>query len=132
MRRFKHINALSAKEATSVLKEYGDKARVIAGGTDLVGQMKDNILPEHPEVVVNIKTISDLDYIREEGQTLKLGALTRLEDIAQDKIVKDGYSILAEAARRTASPHPGWCSNRLRSPIPARETTPRRGRGFSL
>jgi NADPH-dependent glutamate synthase beta subunit-like oxidoreductase/CO/xanthine dehydrogenase FAD-binding subunit len=105
MRRFKHINALSAEEATSVLKEYGDKARVIAGGTDLVGQMKDNILPEYPEVIVNIKTISDLDYIREDGQTLKIGALTRLEDIAQDRVVKDRYPILAEAARRTASPH---------------------------
>ncbi len=105
MRRFKHINALSAEEATSILKEYGEKAKVIAGGTDLVGQMKDNILPEHPEVIVNIKTISDLDYIREEGQTLRIGALTRLEDIAQDRLVKDRYSILAEAAHRTASPH---------------------------
>jgi NADPH-dependent glutamate synthase beta subunit-like oxidoreductase len=105
MKSFKHINALSAKEATSVLKEYGDKAKVIAGGTDLVGQMKDNILPQHPEVIVNIKTISGLDYIREEGQTLKVGALTRLEDIARDGAVKARYSILAEAARRTASPH---------------------------
>jgi NADPH-dependent glutamate synthase beta subunit-like oxidoreductase/CO/xanthine dehydrogenase FAD-binding subunit len=105
MRRFKHINALSAEEATSILKEYGEQAKVIAGGTDLVGQIKDNILPEHPEVVVNIKTISDLDYIRDDGQTLRLGALTRLEDIAKDRMVKDRYSILAEAARRTASPH---------------------------
>jgi NADPH-dependent glutamate synthase beta subunit-like oxidoreductase len=105
MKSFKHINALSAKEATSVLKEYGGKAKVIAGGTDLVGQMKDNILPQHPEVIVNIKTISGLDYIREEGKTLKVGALTRLEDIARDGAVKARYSILAEAARRTASPH---------------------------
>jgi len=105
MKRFKHINAYSVEEATSILKDYGEKARVIAGGTDLLGQMKDDILPEYPEVIVNIKTISGLDYIREEGQTLRIGALTRLEDIAKDRIVKDGYSILAEAARRTASPH---------------------------
>jgi NADPH-dependent glutamate synthase beta subunit-like oxidoreductase len=105
MKSFKHINALSAKEATSVLREYGDKAKVIAGGTDLVVQMKDNILPEYPEVIINIKTISGLDYIREEGKTLKLGALTRLEDIAQDRVVQTRYSLLAEAARRTASPH---------------------------
>jgi len=105
MRRFKHINALSAEEATSILKDYGRKARIIAGGTDLLGEMKDDILPEYPEVIVNIKTISNLDYIREDGQTLRIGALTRLEDIAQDRVVKDRYSILAEAARRTASPH---------------------------
>ena len=105
MKRFKHINACSVKEATSILKDYGKKARVIAGGTDLLGEMKDAILPEYPEVIVNIKTISGLDYIREEGKTLRLGALTRLEDIAKDRMVKDKYSILAEAARRTASPH---------------------------
>lgn len=105
MKRFKHINASSVKEATSILKEYGRKARVIAGGTDLLGEMKDDILPEYPEVIVNIKTISGLDYIRKEGQMLRIGALTRLEDIAKDKTVKDKYTILAEAARRTASPH---------------------------
>jgi xanthine dehydrogenase YagS FAD-binding subunit len=64
MKTFKHINALSAEEAASVLKDYGEKAKVIAGGTDLLGQMKDDILPEYPEVIVNIKTISGLDYIR--------------------------------------------------------------------
>ena len=105
MRRFKHINVGSVEEAISILKDYGRKARVIAGGTDLLGQMKDDILPEYPEVIVNIKTISGLDYIREEGQTLRIGALTRLEDIAKDRTVKDKYSILAEAAHRTASPH---------------------------
>jgi NADPH-dependent glutamate synthase beta subunit-like oxidoreductase len=105
MKTFKHINALSAEEAASVLKDYGEKAKVIAGGTDLLGQMKDDILPEYPEVIVNIKTISGLDYIREEGQKLKVGALTRLEDIAQDRVVRERYPALAEAARRTASPH---------------------------
>jgi NADPH-dependent glutamate synthase beta subunit-like oxidoreductase/CO/xanthine dehydrogenase FAD-binding subunit len=105
MRRFKHINALSVEEATSILKDYKGKARVIAGGTDLLGGMKDNILPEYPQVIVNIKSISGLNYIREEGQTLRIGALTRLEDIAKDRTVKDKYTILAEAARKTASPH---------------------------
>ena len=105
MKKFKHINALSAEEATSILKEYGEKAKVIAGGTDLLGQMKDNILPEYPEVIVNIKTISGLDYIKEEGKTLRLGALTRLEDIAKDRTVKGKCAIVAEAAHRTASPH---------------------------
>lgn len=105
MRGFKHINAGSVEEAILILKDYGGKARVIAGGTDLLGEMKDDILPEYPEVIVNIKAISGLDYIRKEGQTLRIGALTRLEDIAKDKTVKDKYTILAEAVRRTASPH---------------------------
>jgi NADPH-dependent glutamate synthase beta subunit-like oxidoreductase/CO/xanthine dehydrogenase FAD-binding subunit len=105
MKEFKHINARSVEEATLVLSDYGEKAQVIAGGTDLLGQMKDNILPDYPEVIVNIKTIQGLDYIREEGNTLKIGALTRLEDIARDRTVADKYSMLAEAAKKTASPH---------------------------
>ena len=105
MRRFKHIKAWSVEEATSILKDYGGKARVIAGGTDLLGQMKDAILPEYPEVIIDIKTVSGLDYIREEGQMLRIGALTRLDDIAKDRTVKDRYATVAEAAHRTASPH---------------------------
>jgi NADPH-dependent glutamate synthase beta subunit-like oxidoreductase/CO/xanthine dehydrogenase FAD-binding subunit len=105
MKRFKHVNARSLEEATSVLKEYGRKARALAGGTDLLGEMKDDILPEYPEVIVNIKTVPGLDYIRDDDRILRIGALTRLEDIARDKTVRKKYTLLAEAARRTASPH---------------------------
>lgn len=105
MRQFKHVNAGSIEEATSILTDYGKKARIIAGGTDLLGEMKDDILPEYPEVIVNIKGIPGLDYIREEGGALRIGALTRLEDIARDGTVKGKYALLAEAAGRTASPH---------------------------
>ena len=105
MRKFKHINASTLEEAVSVLKEYGETAKVIAGGTDLIGQMKDEILPQYPDVIVNLKTIPGLDYIQEDGAVLKIGAMTRLEDIARDKTVKSKYTALAEAAHRAASPH---------------------------
>jgi NADPH-dependent glutamate synthase beta subunit-like oxidoreductase/CO/xanthine dehydrogenase FAD-binding subunit len=67
--------------------------------------MKDNILPEYPEVLINIKRIDGLDYIREENDSLTIGALTRLEDIALNTLVKERYPALAEAAAKTASPH---------------------------
>ncbi len=105
MKRFKHINATSLEEAAQAIEEYGSKAKVIAGGTDLLGQMKDNILPEYPEVLINIKKIDELDYIKEEDNFLKIGALTRLEDIARNSEVKKSYPALAEAAAKTASPH---------------------------
>jgi NADPH-dependent glutamate synthase beta subunit-like oxidoreductase/CO/xanthine dehydrogenase FAD-binding subunit len=105
MRGFKHINASTLQEATAVLREHKGQAKIIAGGTDLLGQMKDDILPEYSKVVINIKTIPDLDYIREESDTLKIGALTRLEDIAKDKTVKEKYAALSEAAKSVASPH---------------------------
>ncbi|MBA7616629.1 Ferredoxin--NADP reductase [subsurface metagenome] len=104
MRKYTHVNASTVEEVASILREYKG-AKVIAGGTDLLGQMKDDILPEYPEMIVNIKAILGMDYIREEGDTLRIGALTRLEDIARDKAVRGKYAVLAEAAHRTASPH---------------------------
>jgi NADPH-dependent glutamate synthase beta subunit-like oxidoreductase/CO/xanthine dehydrogenase FAD-binding subunit len=105
MKRFKYLNARTIEEAVSILDSFGRKARIIAGGTDLLGQMQDNILPEYPEVIVNIKNISGLDHIRQENGLLHIGALARLEDIAKNRTVKEKFSLLSEAARSTASPH---------------------------
>ncbi len=107
MKKFKHITARSVEEATSALDEYGRKARIIAGGTDLLGEMKDCILPDadYPEVLVNVKRIAGLDYIRDSDGTLQIGALAKIEDLATDGLVRSKYPALAEAAHRTASPH---------------------------
>jgi xanthine dehydrogenase YagS FAD-binding subunit len=105
MKSFAHINARSLDEAVSALQRYGKRAAIIAGGTDLLGKMKDEILPAYPEALVNIKTIPGLDLIEEKDGTLFIGALTRLEDIATDARIIDAYLALAEAARRTASTH---------------------------
>jgi xanthine dehydrogenase YagS FAD-binding subunit len=103
MKRFLHIDATSVDNASKALAK--GKAYVTAGGTDLMGTLKDNILPEYPELVINLKTIKGLDYIKEEGGVLKIGALTLLEDIAENDIVKSKYTALAQAALRTASVH---------------------------
>ncbi len=105
MRKFAHFNASTLDEAVSILRRYRGRARAIAGGTDLLGRMKDEILPMYPEAIVNLKTIPGLDYVKEEDGVLRIGSLTRLEDIAINAIVKSKYHALAEAAHRTASPH---------------------------
>jgi xanthine dehydrogenase YagS FAD-binding subunit len=105
MKRFAYFNATSIDEAVSILKRYGGRANLIAGGTDIVGKMKDQILPAYPEALVNLKTIPEMDAIREEAGMLKVGPMAILEDIAHHAIVKEKYAALAEAARRTASPH---------------------------
>ncbi len=105
MRTFAHFNPRSLEEAVSILRRYGDRARFMAGGTDLLGRMKDEILPNYPAAIVNLKTIGGLDYITEENGILGIGAMTRLEDIAKHPLVKEGYAALAESARRAASPH---------------------------
>ena len=103
MKTFKHINAKTIDEAVSALGQ--GKAMVIAGGTDLLGTLKDGILPEYPETVINLKSIAGLSYIKEEGGVLKIGALTLLDEIANSDVVKTKYTALAQAAGRVASPH---------------------------
>ena len=102
-KKFAHINAKTIDEAGSVLR--AGKAAVVSGGTDLLGTMRFEILPNYPEVLVNLKTIPGMDYIREEGGVLKIGALARLEDIAKNELIRKKYAALAEGAHRTATPH---------------------------
>jgi xanthine dehydrogenase YagS FAD-binding subunit len=105
MKRFAHFNATSIDDAVSILRRYGGNANLIAGGTDIVGKMKDQILPTYPEALVNLKTIPGMDAIREEGGMLKVGAMAILEDIAHHPLVRERCAALAEAAGRCASPH---------------------------
>ena len=103
MKAFNHVNAKTLVEASTALG--GGKAVLTAGGTDVIGRLKDNILPTYPETLVNIKTIPGLDYIKEEGGVLKIGAATRLSEVAGNATVKQKYGALAQAAGRVANPH---------------------------
>ncbi|NLA88222.1 MAG: NAD(P)-binding protein, partial [Clostridiales bacterium] len=100
---FKHINAKTLDEAADVLKIGCNKLN--AGGTDLLGTLKDNILPEYPSTVVNLKSVPGLDYIKEENGTLKIGATTRLSDIVENPTVQEKYTALAQAAKAVATPN---------------------------
>jgi xanthine dehydrogenase YagS FAD-binding subunit len=109
MKAFNHTNAKTLAEAKTALTELrsaaGGKATILAGGTDLIGTLKDNILPTYPTTLINIKTIPGLDYIKEEAGVLKIGATTRLADIAANPAVNQKYTALAQAAVRVATPH---------------------------
>jgi NADPH-dependent glutamate synthase beta subunit-like oxidoreductase/CO/xanthine dehydrogenase FAD-binding subunit len=101
---FEHVSATSVDEAVSILDKSKEKAALVAGGTDLLGTLKENIHPTYPELLVNIKAIPDLAYIEEDAAGLRIGALTRLQDIETNKTIREKYSLLAEAARSVASP----------------------------
>ncbi|NLA73914.1 MAG: molybdopterin dehydrogenase [Deltaproteobacteria bacterium] len=103
MRPFNHVNATSLAEIKTALAD--GKTTIIAGGTDLLGTLKDNILRDYPATLINIKSIPGLDYIREEKGMLRIGAATRLADIASSDIVQKKYTALAQAAGRVATPH---------------------------
>lgn len=104
MRPFIHFNARSVKEACRLLAEYGGRAVLNAGGTDLLGTLKGDSLIEYPEALVNIKTISGLDKIVEGKGTLRIGALAKLSALVSSPLLSERYPVLAEAARNVATP----------------------------
>jgi xanthine dehydrogenase YagS FAD-binding subunit len=104
MRSFKHHNAYSVDEALTLLRDYEGKASLIAGGTDLLGTLKGDILPDYPEALINIKTIAGLNEIKEDDEGLKIGALTKLIHIVRSPAIKGKYGLLKEASESVGTP----------------------------
>jgi xanthine dehydrogenase YagS FAD-binding subunit len=104
MKAFDLVNAKTVDEAILRLTESNGEAVVKAGGTDLLCTLKGRILPNYPKAVINLITIPDLDYIKEDAGGLRIGALAKLENIAESEIVGAKYSVLAQAARAVANP----------------------------
>ena len=100
MKLFEHQNPTTVQEAVKALSVQN--ARVIAGGTDLIGVMKQSLLPT--DRVVNLKAIDGLAYIKEEAGEIRLGAMTHLGDVASSSVVAQKAPALAQAALAIASP----------------------------
>ncbi len=104
MRTFDHIAARSLKEVAAHLRTDRGKAAVVAGGTDILGILKDEVHPEYPEVLVDIKSVEGLGSIREDSRGITIGALATLAEITRNTTIRGHYPMLAEAAHAVASP----------------------------
>ncbi|HTT21336.1 MAG TPA: xanthine dehydrogenase family protein subunit M [Candidatus Sulfotelmatobacter sp.] len=102
MRPFEYVSPNSKSQATSLLAATWGNTEVLAGGTDLLALMKDDVLT--PKRLVNIKEIADLRGISFNRQGLRVGALTTLGEMADNKDVKKSYPALSEALLEAASP----------------------------
>lgn len=103
MINFKHIDASSPDDAVAALGRYGEGARVLAGGQDLLFRIKKYIV--QPECVINLKSIPGLNTIRFSPENnLRIGALTTLSGLARSAELQRNYAVLAQAAGVVASP----------------------------
>ncbi len=92
---FDYVRAGSADEAIAALGEHGDEAKLIAGGHSLIPLMRFRLAA--PSVLVDIGRLDDLKYVRDGGDHLAIGALTRHRDIEISDDVKGQCGLLAEA-----------------------------------
>lgn len=91
-------------EAIQILSQHGTEAAVYAGGTDLLIRLK-NRLEQAPTYLVDIKKIDDLRYIKDDGQGgVRIGAATKLSEIADSELVQKRYPMLVEAVHMISSP----------------------------
>ena len=107
MKGFDYYRPATVKEAVSLLARHGDKASLIAGGSDMLAMMKDRV--EGPKLkspvhLIDIKGIDGLAHIRQEKDVLRIGAAATLTDIAESPLVRDRLPVLAQAAQHVAVP----------------------------
>jgi len=102
MKPFEYLEPKTVEEAVSLLSKYRGKAKVIAGGTDLVVQMRGELTK--PQYVVDITAISGLDYINyDEKGGLRVGALTTIRGLERSTVLHQRYPVISVAASRLGS-----------------------------
>ncbi len=100
--KFEYFAPASVEEAVQILERYGGEAKVLAGGQSLLPVMKLRLA--EPRALVDINRIPDLAYLREDQDYLRIGAMTRTNDLNDSSLVRDRYPILTDAAGVIADP----------------------------
>jgi len=99
---FEYVRAASVDDALAALAEHGDEAKLLAGGHSLLPLMKLRLAT--PTVLVDIGRIAELSYIREEGDELRVGGLTRHHDVERSALLQSQCGLLAHVATFVGDP----------------------------
>jgi carbon-monoxide dehydrogenase medium subunit len=99
---FDYVRASSAAEAISLIGQHGSDAKFIAGGHSLLPMMKLRLA--QPAVLVDISRISDLSYIKDAGDHIAIGAMTRHMDVEKSSVLAQHVPLLAHAASHVGDP----------------------------
>ncbi len=93
--KFDYFTPRSLDEAVRLLAEHGDDAKVLAGGQSLLAAMKLRLAA--PKVLIDLNTVAELRGIRDEGDVLSIGALTRYADVKDSEVVRRACPLLPQA-----------------------------------
>lgn len=100
--KFAYARAGSVEEAVALLAEHGDDAKLLAGGHSLLPLMKLRLAT--PAVLVDIGNLRDLSYVRDAGDHVAIGGLTRHHDVEHSDVLARHVPLLAEAAGHVGDP----------------------------
>ncbi|MBM4330640.1 MAG: xanthine dehydrogenase family protein subunit M [Deltaproteobacteria bacterium] len=115
----------SLKEVLSLLEKHGNKAKLLAGGTDLIPKMKKRAIMA--DLVIDLNRISGLSQIEVRNDGLHIGGLTRLAEIKESPLVKEKAPALVQAISLMASPpirNRATMAGNLGTASPAADTAP--------
>ncbi len=126
MEPFEYLCPRSVQELVKVLYRYDGKARVLAGGTDLLVMMKQGKI--FPQYLVSLKNIRNLAYVREQKNGgVKIGANTLLREIESSPLIQKKYPLLSKAAEWIGSKQVRWratCGGNLCNGAPSADLAP--------
>ena len=117
---FDYERAESAEEAVALLTEHGDEAKLLAGGHSLLPMMKLRLAV--PTVLIDVGRLDDLRYVRDAGDHVAIGALTRHRDLEIDPVLAESVPLLSHAAGEVGDPqvrHRGTIGGSLAHADPA-------------
>jgi len=125
--RFEYLAPKTMGEALSLLARYKGRARVIAGGTDLLPKLKRREI-KAPPYIIDLKGIRNLDYVKYGKRSgLSLGALATIHAVESSPIVQEKFSILFQAVESMASPqirNRGTIAGNICNGVPSADTAP--------
>ena len=99
---FEYVSAERVEDACELLLRNGASSRVIAGGTDLLGEIKEGTV--RPQKLLSLQDMTELSGISIYGEGALIGSMTALADIAADADIRESYTALAQACESVATP----------------------------
>jgi carbon-monoxide dehydrogenase medium subunit len=99
---FEYERATSVEGVIASLQRLGSEARIIAGGHSLIPMMKLRLA--NPEHLIDINDLAELSYIREQGEEIRIGALTRHVDLLESEVLAERFLLFRDAETVIADP----------------------------
>lgn len=99
---FDYVAPTTLADAVSALQSAGEDAKVLAGGQSLIPVLRLRLA--YPSVLVDLSRVAELRGVREDGDRLVIGAMTRHADVVSDPLVRRHAALLAEATATVADP----------------------------